>query len=48
MKPSTWRIGPRFDVWPCLSSTAHKAGERLSALIAEITIETETATANCW
>src|SRR6056297_932279 len=27
---------------------AQSAGDRVSALIAEITIETETATANCW
>ena len=27
---------------------AHSAGDSVSALIAEMTIETETATANCW
>ena len=33
---------------PGFSSTEQSAGLRLSALIAEITIETDTATANCW
>ncbi len=32
---------------PGFSSTEQRAGLRLSALIAEITIDTETATANC-
>ena len=38
---------PRFGPWLLRRSTAHSAGDSVSALIAEITIETETATANC-
>ena len=42
------RIGAIFGPAWWRSSTAHKAGDRVSALIAEITIDTATATANCW
>src|SRR5580704_126742 len=38
-------MGPRLR-WPRLSSTAHNAGLKVSALSAEISIATETATAN--
>ena len=46
MPPSTQRIGPRL-IWPRLISTEHSAGLNVSALSAEISIETDTATANC-
>src|SRR6266540_1702922 len=38
-------MGP-LVFWPCLSSTAQSAGLRVSALTAEISMATETATAN--
>ena len=46
MPASIQPTGPRGRPWLGVRSTAHKAGERVSALMAEITIETETATAN--
>ena len=48
MRRETQPSGPRFGPWWGFSRIAHSAGLRVSALIAEITIETETATANCW
>ena len=40
------RIGPRHGSPPRFSSTEHSAGLSVSALIAEMSIEVETATAN--
>jgi hypothetical protein len=41
-----WRIGARLLPWLCLSNTPHSAGDNVSALIAEMTIETVMTTAN--
>ena len=40
-------MGPRLGPWLGDRNTAHSAGDSVSALIAEMIIETETATANC-
>jgi hypothetical protein len=39
-------MGPRV-VWPRFNSTAHNAGLKVSAFSAEMSMATETATANC-
>ena len=46
MPASIQPTGPRGRPWLWVSSTEHRAGDNVSALIAEISIETETATAN--
>ncbi len=39
-------MGPRLGPWRALSRMAQRAGERVRALTAEMTIDTDTATAN--
>src|SRR3546814_17318143 len=46
MPASIQPTGPRGRWPPGLSNTAHSAGDSVSALIAEITIAADTATAN--
>src|SRR5262245_55758621 len=47
MPDRTYRMGPRFGWLLARNRMAQSAGDSVSALMAEMTIDTETATANC-